>query len=117
MKRFGSCMLLGIFFIIFAATASIAAEQTDSTPPVKAAAVKKKTRKRSSKPKADLVDINSATAEQLKSLPGITDEDAQKIIAGRPYAKKNELKQKNVISASAYDGIKAKIVAKKPLNN
>lgn len=59
------------------------------------------------------MDINTATAEQLKSLPGLSDDEVKKIIAGRPYTRKNELKQKNIITAAQYDGIKKKIVAKK----
>lgn len=56
--------------------------------------------------KINRVDINSATEAQLKSIPGITKESAAKIIAGRPYAKKEELKSKNIISADSYNKIK-----------
>ncbi|HKZ15852.1 MAG TPA: helix-hairpin-helix domain-containing protein, partial [Geobacteraceae bacterium] len=79
--------------------------------PVKAGV--KKSKKKASPAKEDLVDINTATAEQLMSLSGVTDEDAGKIIAGRPYARKNQLKQKNVIPVATYEGIKTRIVAKK----
>jgi DNA uptake protein ComE-like DNA-binding protein len=52
------------------------------------------------------IDINTATEDQLKSIPGIGNETAKKIIAGRPYYKKNELKTKNIISADSYEKIK-----------
>ena len=61
---------------------------------------------------ADLLDINTATAEQLKALPGIGEVYAEKIIKGRPYARKDELVQKNILSRNKYEGIKYKIVAR-----
>jgi competence protein ComEA len=62
--------------------------------------------------KADLLDINTATAEQLKTLPGIGDAYSGKIIKGRPYNLKEELFQKLILPRSTYEGIKYKIVAK-----
>jgi competence protein ComEA len=62
--------------------------------------------------KAELLDINSATAEQLAALPAIGDVYAKKIIAGRPYAQKDDLVNRKIITKVMYGKIRELIIAK-----
>jgi DNA uptake protein ComE-like DNA-binding protein len=62
--------------------------------------------------KAKIVDINTATAAELKAISGIGDAYAEKIIAGRPYANKAQLKSRNILPANVYEQVKDLIIAK-----
>jgi len=59
----------------------------------------------------ELLDINTATAAQLKALPGMGDAYAQRVIAGRPYTAKNQLTTRGILPAGEYEQIKPLIIA------
>lgn len=62
--------------------------------------------------KGKLIDINTATEAQLKAVPGIGDAYAAKIIAGRPYANKAQLKSRKILPENVYEQVKDLIIAK-----
>ncbi len=63
---------------------------------------------------ASKLDINTATADELKAFPGIGDAYSKRIIDGRPYTAKNQLVTRGVLPEGVYNKIKDQIIASKP---
>jgi DNA uptake protein ComE-like DNA-binding protein len=126
MKQVGLYLFLVALVVMCMSTIAFAAGETKpvapgvakptlAVKPVTAKPVKavdKQKKDAASAKKVALIDINTASAKQLKSLSILTESDVKKIIAGRPYANKEELKWKQIITAPTYDVIKMNIIAK-----
>ncbi len=119
-------MIKGAMIALVASVVALPAlAQTSSAPKSKApattAAAPKSEAPKTEAPKAEhmktngakeLLDINTATQEQLEAMPAIGKAYAEKIIAGRPYKAKSDLTARKIIPASVYSKIKGHIIAK-----
>jgi DNA uptake protein ComE-like DNA-binding protein len=97
--------------VMAAASVSIAAGGNPASAPAPTAPASAAAKKTAPGKPIKLVDINSASRQELKTLPGIGDAEADKIIAGRPYLTKVDLVTKNVLPQGPYVSLKDRIVA------
>jgi len=59
------------------------------------------------------LDLNTATKDQLQSLPGMTAAEADRVIAGRPYDDPNDLVKRHILAKAEYDKIADQVTARK----
>jgi competence protein ComEA len=103
--------LISLPFALPVVAADKKAPAAKTAEPAQAASAEKKAESAPTA-KEEPLDINAATEDQLKALPGIGDAYSKKIIAGRPYAKKDQLVSKKIVPKATYEKIKDKIIAK-----
>jgi DNA uptake protein ComE-like DNA-binding protein len=96
-----------VFALLFVTVASMHGQPPASSKPQPTIAEKIAASK-------NLLDLNTASLDELKALPGMGTAYAQRIIDGRPYTAKNQLVQRGILPAGTYDGIKDRIVAHRP---
>jgi len=106
---------IGVFLAaaLLASMVTVAQAQTPAPAQTKKPAPATKESAAPPSAKHEILDINTATKEQLMELPGVGEATADKIIAGRPYKMKSELKSKKILPAATYSKISNQIVAKK----
>jgi len=105
-------LLLTLVFAVGGAAVPGALAQSSKSAPTKSEPAKSEPGKAPATQKKGPLDLNSASTDELKTLPGIGDAYAKKIVENRPYKRKDELVHKKIIPESTYEKIKGDIIAK-----
>jgi competence protein ComEA len=113
LSRFASLLVIGMTLASPALGQTAAPSTAPQPPPVTAApAARPASPATTAAPSSALIDINTASKDQLDALPQIGSTRAEAIIKGRRYKAKNDLVDKKIIPQNAYDAIKDRIVAR-----
>ena len=122
MKRLSCVLAVIVGFALTSAAMGATVAKTTAAKPATAAAGAPAKATTATKPAAapaktmvaakEIVDVNSASKEELMKLPGVGEATADKIIAGRPYKSKLELVQKKILNRPTYVHLRPMIVAK-----
>ena len=105
MKRFAHLLLpcLALSTMLTATPVVAASSATDVSPSAAVSA---------SEPESNLIDLNSASLKELRSLPGIGNVYSRKIVEGRPYQRVDDLRTRNILPKGTYASIRDQVVAK-----